>query len=178
MTTNEGGGGDRRTTDESGKRGQQADKPCKFPWKYSGTGGTLYNGCANPDDDAGGNWCPTALDADNVYQAGKGEWGYCAPNRGEKIDKPCVFPWKHSGTGDTWYTGCANPGNDPGGNWCPTKLGANRVYQSGSGEWGYCNKNSLACNVQGEFIGCYMRCKAEDIIVHMPLSSVCRRVWN
>ena len=93
-------------------------------------------------------------------------------------DKPCIFPWKHSDTGGTWYTGCANPDDDSGGNWCPTKLGANRVYQSGSGEWGYCNKNSLACNVQGEFIGCYMRCKAEDIIVHMPLSSVCRRVWN
>ena len=170
MTTNEGIGGDRHTTN---------NKQCKFPWKHS-AGGTLYNGCANPDNSAGGDWCPTegGLDADNVYQPGKGNWGICAPKRGEKIDKPCVFPWKHSGTGDTWYTGCANPGNDPGGNWCPTKLGPNRKYLSGSGEWGYCNKDSLACNVQGEFIGCYMRCKAEDIIVHMPLSSVCRRVWN
>ena len=145
------------TTNDDGKRGQQANKPCKFPWKHSRTGGTWYNGCANPDNDSVGEWCPTELDADSTYKAGQGKWGYCAPKRGENKEKPCIFPWKHSSTGGTWYTGCANPDNDSGGNWCPTKLDDDNTYKAGQGEWGYCNKGSLACNVQGEFEGSYMR---------------------
>ena len=59
---------------------RQPNKPCVFPWKMSdGHGWTspTNQGCANPDDDEGGLWCPTATNEDGVYIAGSGTWGYC-----------------------------------------------------------------------------------------------------
>ena len=47
---------------------------CIFPWKYY-HGGPTYNGCANPDDGTGGNWCSTKLNnhGNHIY----GNWKYC-----------------------------------------------------------------------------------------------------
>ena len=36
------------------------NKPCVFPWKYS-SDGPSFNGCANPYENEGGNWCATGL---------------------------------------------------------------------------------------------------------------------
>ena len=38
------------------------------------------------------------------------------------------------------YTGCANPHNDPKGNWCPTELDGNGEMME-PGKWGYCSHN-------------------------------------
>ena len=39
------------------------------------------------------------------------------------------------------YNGCTLDGNskDDKKNWCPTKVDANGMYQSGTGTWIYCN---------------------------------------
>ena len=37
------------------------------------------------------------------------------------------------------YTGCANPHNDPKGDWCPTELNADGEFEKKSGNWGYCS---------------------------------------
>ena len=59
----------------------QKQKHCIFPWTYSGDGSN-HQGCANPDNDSGGLWCPTALkwmDGWNgTYISGSGNWGYCS----------------------------------------------------------------------------------------------------
>ena len=41
--------------------------PCVFPWKHGSTGDTVYNGCANPDEDSYGSWCPTDLTRELSY---------------------------------------------------------------------------------------------------------------
>ena len=58
------------------KSGGQPNKVCVFPWKYNEEQET-YNGCANPDNDAGGLWCPTETDSNGVYTSGSGKWGNC-----------------------------------------------------------------------------------------------------
>ena len=50
--------------------------PCIFPWTYSADGDN-YQGCANPDSDSGGPWCPTGVDDNGIYISGSGKWGYC-----------------------------------------------------------------------------------------------------
>ena len=54
--------------------GDQPNRPCIFPWKYSKTGSVVYYGCSGP----GGYspWCPTEL-TDGTYISGSGKWGYC-----------------------------------------------------------------------------------------------------
>ena len=40
------------------------------------------------------------------------------------------------------YNGCANPYNDPNGNWCPTEVNnVTAKFESRSGKWGYCSDN-------------------------------------
>ena len=54
--------------------GDQPNRPCIFPWKYSKTGSVVYNGCSGPLGDS--PWCPTEL-TDGTYISGSGKWGYC-----------------------------------------------------------------------------------------------------
>ena len=60
---------DCKVTDRRG-----SEKPCLFPWTFYG----LENipGCANPDDDEGGDWCPTEL-VDGRYISASGNYGFC-----------------------------------------------------------------------------------------------------
>ena len=53
------------------------EQPCVFPW-IDHWYGLSHGGCANPDDDAGGLWCPTKLNNEGVYIGGSGFWGYCS----------------------------------------------------------------------------------------------------
>ena len=56
------------------------NKQCIFPWTYS-VDGSNHQGCANPDNDPGGLWCPTLVDDTGTYQSdGSGNWGYCSDN--------------------------------------------------------------------------------------------------
>ena len=56
------------------------NKQCIFPWTYS-VDGSNHQGCANPDNDASGLWCPTLVDDTGTYQSdGSGNWGYCSDN--------------------------------------------------------------------------------------------------
>ena len=52
------------------------NKFCVFPWRYNDEQ-EIYNGCANPDDDARGLWCPTETDSSGAYKTGMGTWGHC-----------------------------------------------------------------------------------------------------
>ena len=57
-------------------------EPCIFPWKDRYTNLT-HQGCANPDQDEVGLWCPTQLDEDGYYPLYNGPgsfWGYCDEN--------------------------------------------------------------------------------------------------
>ena len=47
---------------------------CVVPWKYNDK---TYEGCANPDSDPNGLWCPTKLD-DNGQFMGSNDWEYCS----------------------------------------------------------------------------------------------------
>ena len=51
--------------------GSQANKECKFPFTFRGT---EYNTCISGSRRRQ-PWCPTQLDANGAYVAGK--WGYC-----------------------------------------------------------------------------------------------------
>ena len=54
------------------------NRQCIFPWTFS-VDGSEHQGCANPDNDSGGLWCPTLLDDTGTYQSdGSGNWGYCS----------------------------------------------------------------------------------------------------
>ena len=86
----------------------------------------------------------------------------CITNGGEKPDSPCIFPWTYTTNGRTYkYDGCANPHNDPRGDWCPTKLDENDAYVPKSGNWGYCNdkckkdKGTPASWISQIFIECW-----------------------
>ena len=55
-------------------------EPCIFPWKELYTNLT-HQGCANPDQDEGGLWCPTQLDEDGYFATNNQyQWGYCDEN--------------------------------------------------------------------------------------------------
>ena len=56
--------------------GGDSGKPCIFPWKDTWTHATNL-GCATPDGDSGGVWCPTQLNEDGYYVRNSGKWGYC-----------------------------------------------------------------------------------------------------
>ena len=69
----------------------------------------------------------------------------CLTNGGEDPGIECANPesnytWNYPTTGAT-YTGCANPHNDPKGNWCPTLLNNDNEFESTAGKWGYCSDN-------------------------------------
>ena len=53
-------------------------------------------------------------------------------------EMPCVSSWTYPINGMT-YSGCANPDNDPGGDWCPTMVNQDGNYEPKSRRWGYCN---------------------------------------
>ena len=63
----------------------------------------------------------------------------CLTKGGEDPGAQCQFPWFYSKNGMN-YTGCANPHNDPKGNWCPTELDGNGEMME-PGKWGYCSHN-------------------------------------
>ena len=63
-----------RTTNEEAS--PQKNKPCVFPWIDRWTK-KIHEGCAAPDGDEHGLWCPTKLNDDMEYVDGKGDWGYC-----------------------------------------------------------------------------------------------------
>ena len=66
------------TRDEtnSSKKNEIYGKPCIFPWIDHYTNLT-HPGCANPDQDEGGLWCPTEVDENGYFWRG---WGYCDEN--------------------------------------------------------------------------------------------------
>ena len=69
---------------------------CIFPWTFS-VDGSEHQGCANPDNDSGGLWCPTLLDDTGTYQSdGSGNWGYCSDNCYTESGKNYRFITKNS----------------------------------------------------------------------------------
>ena len=63
----------------------------------------------------------------------------CRTNGGEVVGAECVkTKWKYPDS-NIEYEGCANPHNDPRGDWCPTEVDVNDDYVLKSGKWGYCN---------------------------------------
>ena len=72
--------------------GEDPGKPCIFPWKDPWKHET-HQGCAVPDGDPGGVWCPTQLGADGYYVKQSGKWGYCNEycNKELKIEIQYVF---------------------------------------------------------------------------------------
>ena len=36
-----------------------------------------HKGCANPDNDRGGLWCPTAVDVDGKFVKNTKDYGFC-----------------------------------------------------------------------------------------------------
>ena len=70
-----------RTTNEEAS--PQKNKPCVFPWIDRWTK-KINEGCAAPDGDEHGLWCPTKVNDDMEYSDGKGNWGYC--------NEKCLIP--------------------------------------------------------------------------------------
>ena len=63
----------------------------------------------------------------------------CLTNAGDDPGVKCISTWTYN---DVTYTGCANPHNDPNGNWCPTEVNTDtNKFESRSGKWGYCSDN-------------------------------------
>ena len=62
------------TTNE--KVSPQRKRPCVFPWIDPWTN-KKNEGCAAPDGDEYGVWCPTKVNDDMKYIDGEGNWGYC-----------------------------------------------------------------------------------------------------
>ena len=46
--------------------GSYPDMPCVMSWTYP-INGVTYKGCANPDGDTNGQWCPTEVNAAGEY---------------------------------------------------------------------------------------------------------------
>ena len=57
--------------------GEVPNKQCKFPWINSDNNKT-YVGCANPNNDSKGYWCPTEVNEDGEFVPESGNWGYCS----------------------------------------------------------------------------------------------------
>ena len=53
-----------------------------------------FVGCANPDNDGGGPWCPTLLDFNGYFVVGSNNWVHCT-----HVCDVCVFPWSLPGQG-------------------------------------------------------------------------------
>merc|ERR1711910_127858 len=49
---------------------------CVLPFTFDGT--TYPNGCTREGDPDNRTWCPTAVNSNEEYIAGSGEWGHCA----------------------------------------------------------------------------------------------------
>ena len=64
----------------------------------------------------------------------------CLTNGGEDPGILCIFPWFYPING-VKYTGCANPHNDPIGDWCPTEVNEHGEFVVKSGKWGKCSDN-------------------------------------
>ena len=56
--------------------GEAPDTPCVLQSWIFNDEAPVYDGCANPDGDPGGQWCPTGLTG-GKYITGSGKWGYC-----------------------------------------------------------------------------------------------------
>ena len=76
-TTSTSGNTNTTTTCLTTSDSDSPEQPCIFPWTDHWHG-LNHEGCANPDDDAGGLWCPTKLNNEGVYIGGSGFWGYCS----------------------------------------------------------------------------------------------------
>ena len=50
--------------------------PCVMTWTYP-INGVTYTGCANPDGDTNGTWCPTEVNAAGEFEPKSRKWGYC-----------------------------------------------------------------------------------------------------
>eukprot|EP01025_Chloroclados_australasicus_P024777 TRINITY_DN24862_c0_g1_i4.p1 TRINITY_DN24862_c0_g1~~TRINITY_DN24862_c0_g1_i4.p1 ORF type:complete len:585 (-),score=39.37 TRINITY_DN24862_c0_g1_i4:148-1902(-) len=99
---------------------------CKQFWQYQGQ---TFNGCDNPDQDGTGNWCIVNSLGCNSRPSGTmsvtGEfWDRCSCQDETTSDDGCPSTilgcrcrqsWNHS---KKEYRGCANPDNDPIGDWC------------------------------------------------------------
>ena len=59
----------------NGKDSAAINKPCVFPWKYS-SDGPSFNGCANPYENEGGNWCAKGLNQMEIYVSGSNNVSY------------------------------------------------------------------------------------------------------
>ena len=62
------------TTNE--ERSSAKGKPCIYEWIDPWTN-TKHEGCANPDNDRGGLWCPTAVDVDGKFVKNTKDYGFC-----------------------------------------------------------------------------------------------------
>ena len=63
----------------------------------------------------------------------------CLTNAGDDPGVKCISKWTYI---NVTYNGCANPHNDPNGNWCPTDVNNDTAkFESRSGKWGYCSDN-------------------------------------
>merc|ERR1712203_489483 len=97
-------------------------------WRYWGT--KCENGCCNPDNDAGGNWCFTDRSCRERHGT---RWGYCEESSGYYVPASgcaCKSNWQFNG--ETCIDGCCNPDGDTGGDWCFVE------EDCGSSNWGYC----------------------------------------
>ena len=59
--------------------GEDPNAHCILEWTYP-VNGLTYKGCANPDVDPGGDWCPTEVNEDGQFEPKSGKWGYCSEN--------------------------------------------------------------------------------------------------
>ena len=64
-------------SDDNDTDGLDEIKPCIFPWKHKNTGDKWHHGCANPDNDDRGNWCPVKLPDDGVYVGDWDAYAFC-----------------------------------------------------------------------------------------------------
>eukprot|EP01024_Parvocaulis_polyphysoides_P055486 TRINITY_DN5687_c0_g6_i1.p1 TRINITY_DN5687_c0_g6~~TRINITY_DN5687_c0_g6_i1.p1 ORF type:complete len:217 (-),score=36.41 TRINITY_DN5687_c0_g6_i1:194-844(-) len=135
---------------------------CQCPESWTFNSPTVNSGCTNPDGDAGGAWCiivpgscpPGAKPAGDLTLNNDltgSQYDYCdedcAPDMAqENKDKKCAITiagceckpqWEVTpGEGDL-FTGCANPDNDPKGNWCHYNDASCIDKPAGRG-WDYC----------------------------------------
>merc|ERR1712072_1259308 len=113
-------------------------KTCIFPFRQNQKT-CAGPGCCNLDNDSGGSWCSTKVDANDftisgqfVYCKGtpcnvKKPWNNkCWKNKGN----PCVFPFKKNGKTCPGPR-CCNLDDHSSGAWCSTKVDAKGVHVGG-----------------------------------------------
>jgi len=102
--------------------------------------------CANHDNDPNGAWCFVEdthcqgenygyCDVNQIDDRSEVNWGYCAIPRTVQ-GCACRREWSYAGE---QVEGCANPGNDPGGNWCLVE-DPSCLESSNGADWGYCKQ--------------------------------------